>query len=242
MAHIPGKDNAADVLSRLSVGSTQDDDTRETEDFAYSVASAAVPAALLPKHVETATTNDPTFQLVRKAVTTGDWTQLPGTTYKAVKEELWVVRQVVMRGARIVMPQSLWKQTIMLAHEGHQGMVRTKARLREKVWWPQMDKQVEDAIRSRHPCQLVGARAKPEPVRSSSLLDGPWQGISVDLLEISNGEHLLVVVDYYSHWLQAILLKKTDAQRVIKSKKCLVCDKEYGSYFQNTWLTRSSTQ
>ena len=91
LTHIPGKDNAADVLSRLPVGSTQDDDTRETEDFAYSVASAAVPAALLPKHVETATANDPTLRLVRKAVTTGDWTQLPGPTYKAVKEELWVV-------------------------------------------------------------------------------------------------------------------------------------------------------
>ena len=66
---------------------------------------------------------------MRKAVTTGDWTQLSGTTYKAVKEELWVVGQVVMRGAHVVMPQSLWKQTIMLVHEGHQGMVRTKARL-----------------------------------------------------------------------------------------------------------------
>ena len=221
LTHIPGKDNSADVLSRLPVGSTQDDDTRETEDFAYSVASAAVPAALLPKHVETATANDPTLWLVRKAVTTGDWTQLSGTTYKAVKEELWVVGQVVMRGARIVMPQSLWKQTIMLAHEGHQGMVRTKARLREKVWWPQMDRKVEDAIRSCHPCQLVGPRAKPEPVRSSTLPDGPWQEISVDLLEISNGEHLLVVVDYYSRWLEAILLKKTDAQHVIKSMEAI---------------------
>ena len=128
LTHIPGKDNAADVLSRLPVGSTRDDDTRETEDFAYSVASAAVPGALLPKHVETATANDPTLWLVRKAVTTGDWTQLSGTTYKAVKEELWVVGQVVMRGARIV-PQSLCKQAIMLAHKGHQGMVGTKARL-----------------------------------------------------------------------------------------------------------------
>ena len=74
LTHIPGKVNAADVLNRLPVGSTQDEDTRETEDFAYSVASAAVPAALLPKQVETATANDPTLQRVRKAVTTSDWT------------------------------------------------------------------------------------------------------------------------------------------------------------------------
>jgi len=109
----------------------------------------------------------------------------------------------------------------MLAHEGHQGMVRTKARLREKVWWPQMDRQVEDAIRSCHPYQLVGPRAKPEPVMSSSLPGGPWQEIPVDLHEISNGEHLLVVVDYYSRWLEAIPLKKTNAQHVIKSMEAI---------------------
>ena len=60
------------------------------------------------------------------------------------------------------------------------------------------------AIRSCHPYQLVGRRAKPEPVRSSSLLRGPWQEISIDLDAISNDEHLLVVVDYYSGWLEAI--------------------------------------
>ena len=110
----------------------------------------------------------------------------------------------------------------MLAHEGHQGMVRNKVRLREKVWWPKMDKQVEDAIRSCHPCQLVGSGAKPEPVRSSSLPDGPWKEISVDLIEISNGKHLLVVVDYYSRWLrEAILMKKTDVQHVIKSMEAI---------------------
>ena len=39
-----------------------------------------------------------------------------------------------------VMPESLWKPTIKLFHEGHQGMVRTTARIRQKVWWPNMDK------------------------------------------------------------------------------------------------------
>ena len=54
------------------------------------------------------------------------------------------------------MPEGLWKKTIVLAHEGHQGMVRTKARLREKVWWVGKDKQVEEVVRACHPCQLVG--------------------------------------------------------------------------------------
>jgi len=44
--------------ARLPVGSTQDEDTRKIKDFAYRVASAAVPSALLPKQVETGTADD----------------------------------------------------------------------------------------------------------------------------------------------------------------------------------------
>lgn len=139
---IRGKDNAADILSRLLVGTTHDHETHATEEFVNSVVSEAVPAALVPKEVEIASEKDPTLKMLRQAVMTDDWSQLQGTIYKAVKDELWVTGQVVMRGSRIIIPQSLEKHTIMLAHEGHQGMVRTKARLQEKVWWPQMDKQV----------------------------------------------------------------------------------------------------
>ena len=136
---------------------------------------------------------------------------------KALSEELWVLGQLVLRGNRIVMSQSLWKHTIALAHEGHQGMTRTKARLREKVWWPNMDKQVEQFVKACHPCQLVGPRSKTEPIRSTTLPEVPWGDIAVDLLEIPGGKHLLVVVDNYSRWPEVILLKKTDASHVTRA-------------------------
>uniref|UniRef100_X2B2P8 Integrase zinc-binding domain-containing protein n=1 Tax=Capitella teleta TaxID=283909 RepID=X2B2P8_CAPTE len=51
-----------------------------------------------------------------------------------------------------------------LAHEGHQGAVRTKSRLREKVWWPRMAKQAEHKVKKCYPCQLVSRSARPEPI------------------------------------------------------------------------------
>ena len=45
-----------------------------------------------------------------------------------------------------------------------------------------MDKQVEDFVRSCYPCQLVGPRGKPEPLRPSELPEAPWQEIRIDLL------------------------------------------------------------
>ena len=58
---------------------------------------------------------------------------------------MWIFGHLVMQNDRIVIPEKLWKKTIQLSHEGHQGIVRTKARLRGKVWWPDMDKQAEKA-------------------------------------------------------------------------------------------------
>ena len=68
------------------------------------------------------------------------WADLEHTVCKAVRDKLRVIGQVVMKGSSIVLPQKMQKRTLVLAHEGHQGEVHTKARLREKVWWPRMDK------------------------------------------------------------------------------------------------------
>ena len=210
VTHISGKENSADALSRLPVGPAQDHDARESTEYACSIASEAVPAALTPQQVEQASAKDPMLQLVRQAVTSGEWSCLLGTMYRALAQELWVLGQLVLRGDRIIMPESLCKNTIALAHEGHQGMTRTKARLREKVWWPNMDKQVEQFVKTCHPCQLVGRRSKTEPIRSTTLPEVPWG-------EIPGGNHLLVVVDNYSRWPEVILLRKTDASHVARA-------------------------
>ncbi|XP_033095348.1 uncharacterized protein LOC117099940 [Anneissia japonica] len=40
------------------------------------------------------------------------------------------------------MPKELQACAVQIAHEGHQGLVKTKALLREKVWFPQLDNKV----------------------------------------------------------------------------------------------------
>ena len=99
---------------------------------------------------------------------------MTGTTkitakYFPVREELCIIGIVVLRGTRIVIPQSLSQQVLAIAHEGHVGIVATKLRLQTKVCWPSIDHDAEHHVRSCHECQLVGQPTPPEPLIPTEL-------------------------------------------------------------------------
>ena len=58
-----------------------------------------------------------------------------------------------MRALRIALLPSLLERVLGLAHEGHQGIVKTNNRLRSKLWWPKTSAMVE-----RHERNALGAR------------------------------------------------------------------------------------
>ena len=86
--HISGKENAANVLSRLAIDSAPDAAIKQTEEYTRSIIADAISAALSPHLVERESERYPTLQLVRHAITSDDWTKLQGTTYRAIRDEL----------------------------------------------------------------------------------------------------------------------------------------------------------
>ena len=102
--------------------------------------------------------------------------------YSSVKNELCVLEKLVMRGTRIVIPQSLRSELRRLAHEGHQGIVEMKNQLRTKVWWPKIDHDAALVCKSCHGCQVVGEFCAPEPTQRVEPPSGPWQGVAIDVL------------------------------------------------------------
>ena len=81
---------------------------------------------------------------------------------------------IILRGHRILVPISLQEKIIDLAHVGHQGIVKTKQLLRETVWFPGLDKKVEDIVKSCPACQLVTDTTTKVPLNPSKLPAGPW--------------------------------------------------------------------
>ena len=88
------------------------------------------------------------------------------------------------------------KKFIEIAHASHQGIVKTKQLIREKVWFPGIDKKVEQAVKSCIPClACVPSPAQREPLSMTTLPSGPWIEVAVDLAgPFPSGEYLFVVI------------------------------------------------
>lgn len=79
-----------------------------------------------------------------------------------------------------------------------------------------MDKAADRHCRACHGCQLVARPDPPEPIRSTTLPDGPWQDLAVDLMgPLPSGHSLLVIVDYYSRFYEIEVMQSTTTEKVI---------------------------
>lgn len=211
----PGKTNIADALSCLN--SMKQLDRGEEYNFVRAVVESCVPVALSPKAIEEASYNEG-LCLVKNCVKPVSWEQCTIPSYAHVKDELCTYGELSLCGTRIVVPKILRDKVVRLAHEGHRGVVKTMYQLRTKVWWPGMDKDVENLCKVCHGCQVTSSCNPPDPMCRVLPPSAPWQDCSADLLgPLPTGESILVVVDYYSRFLEVAILKSTTSTKIIEA-------------------------
>ena len=107
---------------------------------------------------ETVTVKDKALHKVAELVRSGQWHTADETLkpFINVKDELTADdSNLILRSNRIVMPDALQSKILTVAHEGHQGIVRTKALLREKVWFPNIDSKAESMVKNCLACQAT---------------------------------------------------------------------------------------
>ncbi|CAG2198053.1 unnamed protein product [Mytilus edulis] len=217
--YLPGKQNIADALSRLvAINKTEFKERNVAEEFVRFCAQEGTPKALTTKEIEKEAKVDTELSEVRNSLQQAKWNQSVMSAYYPVKNELSVIGYLVMRGRRIIIPKTLQAKCLQLAHEGHLEIVGTIQMLRSKVWWPNMDKDVEKYVKSCHGCQITSQFSHPEPLEPIKLPTGPWQYLAIDLLgPLPSGHFVFVVIDYYSRYYEIDITKDTSSEKMIDS-------------------------
>lgn len=224
--HIPGKENISDAPSRLLT----ENETNEVGDDKMSLCTVDANAdriceihlALTNEKVREAVEKDEVLQKVLKYVRNGNenWPE-ELERYEAFRDKLFELNGLLMKEEKLVLPSSLRNQAIKLAHFSHPGMTTMKFLLRQGVWWPGMDREVDDYVKSCPECQMVTPSKNPLPIAHKNLPRNVWEHISMDFSTASqtNEWKALVMTDHYSRFLVAIPMTKTDTEAVKKALK-----------------------
>ena len=226
--HSPGKSlYLADTLSRapLCTGIEEVDSIaeQEVEDFANGII-AAIPAS--PDRLDTyreAQHKDHVCSQLIEFCKSGWPSQhsLSGEIkkYWHVRHELTLNTDLLLYRSRIIIPAKLRKETLEKVHQGHQGILRCRMRVSASVWWPGVSSEVEDFVKSCPECMKSTAPPR-EPMLPSTLPSHPWEKVASDLFELKK-ENYLLVVDYFSRYVEVQKLNSTTAGNIVKGLKSI---------------------
>ena len=177
--HKAGISNIADYMSRNPTEPADDKLEKFTENYINMVSSVALLRAISRSELIKATAEDEVLVEVVKMVQGKSYKKIE--SFERVKNEISLAKDgLLLRGNRVVIPEVYQKRVIKIAHSGHMGIVKTKQLVRSHVWFPNIDKQVEEVVKGCHKCQINTDTTKFEPSCPSEMPDSPWSLVSVD--------------------------------------------------------------
>lgn len=206
----PGKDNAADALSRLPVqGNTNVEYIRQISDSCEEFVSKS----LVKSHI----LGDEILMKVVSFVRDG-WSKNIEDVYVPYshkKKELSLDDGLLYYRDRLVIPKTLRNNVIRMLHKNHEGIVRMKMVGRSSIWWHNFDKGIEEFVKSCHVCQIT--RNVPKEVVTSSwpAATYPFHRVHLDLFQLLN-KHFLILVDAFSKYIDVKVMSSTNASAVCK--------------------------
>lgn len=133
--------------------------------------------------------------------------------YFNIRQHLSVFNKCLFFADRIVIPKSLKEKVLALIHQGHSGMVRSKAFARSYVWWRAMDADIENKIKTCRACQTNQRDDQRKCRLDWPKPSGPWDRVHLDFFYFM-GKTFLIIVDSFSKWVECLSMSSTKSQSV----------------------------
>lgn len=135
-----------------------------------------------------------------------------------VRNEIFDLNGILMKGEQMIIPKLWIKDTLSKLHLGHFGVEKTKNRARQCIYWPGMSKDIEDLILSCEICLANRCNNQKEPMLRHQIPSRPYEFIATDIFEYDSSSYL-VVIDYYSKYIDCVKIRNKNAHDVIRCLK-----------------------
>ena len=226
---VPGKLMfIADTLSRAYLNETVEDQQDLNEDMEVMVHSFVQEIPATPKkltQLKEETARDQTLQALRTQIAEGLPTHRKDlkpiiAPYWNIKNELSEAEGLLFKGRQLIIPKAMQTKILDLIHESHLGIEKCKARARSTVYWPGMSRDIHDTVAKCATCLTHRHKNQKEPMIPHSIPDRPWQKLGSDVFE-HKGKPYLVVVDYYSKFIETSLMRDKTAGTIVTHMKSI---------------------
>ncbi|CAF0913458.1 unnamed protein product [Didymodactylos carnosus] len=167
----------------------------------------------------TTKSNSPPSKSFRK--TASQYVIINGILYKTRSRNSNEHESVPGKKNMIVIPQNRQQQILEWAHDhptsGHSGLHKTLYRLLTRVYWPGMRRDVFKYTQACSSCQQFKYCNRPSSTPMQlHLVTEPWHTIEIDMMgpfppTQRQKQYLLVVVDYFTRWVEMFPLRTTTA-------------------------------
>ena len=137
------------------------------------------------------------------------------------RHELSVDKGCVLWGSRVVVPEKLRQDVLLLLHSTHMGMSMTKSLARGYVWWPNIDAEIERIVKTCEACKLSQAKPPASAPHPWVKQTRPWERLHIDFCGPCFGAMWLVVICAHSKWLEVIRMNSIKSGPVIKELRAL---------------------
>ena len=107
--------------------------TNPAELYINMIIEHATPKAVTIQDIQSAVATDESLQNVITSLQAGKWHKQHNQSYYNNHHQLSTKNDILLFENRLVIPKSLRSRILNIAHQQHQGIVRTKSLLREKV-------------------------------------------------------------------------------------------------------------
>lgn len=223
--YIPGKHMyIADTLSRAPVDSDIEVEDADLKAHVNMINYLLNVTPHKQEEIRVETSNDVQLRLVIKCIVNGwpEYKNLPQEikSFWPYRHELTIIDGIVYRNNEIVMPCSLHKEMLDKLHYNHMGIVKTKLRAQDSIFWPTISKDIENMVSNCDPCLTFQRKSQKEPLINRELPSENWENIAADLFYL-DGKDFLLVVDMFSKYPELISLENTTSGNVINKLKNL---------------------
>ncbi|XP_014214167.1 uncharacterized protein K02A2.6-like [Copidosoma floridanum] len=221
--HIKGTENGpADALSRMLIDNFKaDPNNAEREDYSFLNFVSEESNLIDVNIIRQETLKDPVLIKVRNFLIEG-WplnVEEKLQPYKNRQLELTLENDCIFWGHRIVIPTTVIESVLGELHSAHMGIVKMKAQARSFVWWPGIDKMIENTAKSCELCLQYGTNPPRSILHTWKWPEAPNERVHVDFCGPIDGHMYLIITDAYSKWIDIREMNNITASSTIKVLK-----------------------